>query len=149
MYRMIVWGALIIVLGFLAYVRFSPSDPARWHKQAYPSGLGEKPSKAGYVWRSQIVGDGLAELAALDDVVRQTARTRLLAGSVAQKQLTYVTRSRVFGFPDYTTIGVYDGLIEDEQTRYLEINSRLRFGGSDLGVNRARAKGWLTLLQAG
>ena len=51
------------------------------------------------------------------------------------------------GFPDYTTIGVYDGLIEDADQRYLEINGRLRFGTLDFGVNAKRIKGWLRAVQ--
>jgi len=49
--------------------------------------------------------------------------------------ITYVTRSRVFGFPDYTTVR--------QAGPQLEIYGRLRFGRSDLGVNAARIDGWL------
>ena len=56
--------------------------------------------------------------------------------------ITYVTRSRVFGFPDYTTVR--------QAGDTLEIHGRLRFGESDMGVNAARVDGWLERLrQAG
>tara|TARA_R110002074_G_scaffold48047_9_gene123076 strand:- start:1914 stop:2378 length:465 start_codon:yes stop_codon:yes gene_type:complete len=147
--RMLWWIVLIIGVALLAYIRLAPSDPAVWHKQAYPSGLGEHVSSGGYVWREAIAGDGKDQLRSLDRIVMDTPRTTLLAGSVDEKQITYVTRSAVMGFPDYTTIGVYQGLIEDSDQRYLEINGRLRFGKSDLGVNAKRVKGWLAAFEAG
>ena len=146
---MLWWIVLIIGVALLAYIRLAPSDPAVWHKQSYPSGLGEHVSSGGYVWREAIAGDGKDQLRSLDRIVMDTPRTTLLAGSVDEKQITYVTRSAVMGFPDYTTIGVYQGLIEDSGQRYLEINGRLRFGKSDLGVNAKRVKGWLAAFEAG
>jgi hypothetical protein len=143
---MIFWIALVLGGGMVAYIRLAPHDVSRWHKQAYPSGMGEIRSKAGHIWRQVIEDDGVALLAKLDGVISSTDRTNHLTGSVADGMVTYVTRSRVFGFPDYTTIGIYQGLVEDGDVRYLEINSRLRFGRSDLGVNRNRVKGWLAAL---
>ena len=49
--------------------------------------------------------------------------------------ITYITRSRVFGFPDYTTVR--------QAGPQLELYGRLRFGGSDLGANAARLDHWL------
>ena len=74
----------------------------------------------------------------LDALVRDTPRTQVLAGSLAQGMLTYVTRSAFFGFPDYTTVR--------QRGAHLEIYARLRFGRSDLGVNRARVEQWLSAL---
>ncbi|HHB81701.1 MAG TPA: DUF1499 domain-containing protein, partial [Aliiroseovarius sp.] len=54
--------------------------------------------------------------------------------------MTFVTRSRLWGFPDYTTIAYADGRIT--------IFARLRFGRSDLGVNAARVGAWRELLEA-
>jgi uncharacterized protein (DUF1499 family) len=53
----------------------------------------------------------------------------------------YVTRSAVFGFPDYTTLR--------RAGDQLEIYGRLRFGKSDLGVNATRIDGWLMRLRQG
>ena len=64
----------------------------------------------------------------------------MLAGSVEQGMITYVTRSIVVGFPDYTTV-----LQNGDQ---LVIYARLRFGRSDFGVNHARIKRWIDALQA-
>ena len=53
--------------------------------------------------------------------------------------MTWITRSRLFGFPDYTTAEVRsDGLY---------VWSRLRFGKGDMGVNAARLNGWALALE--
>ncbi len=59
--------------------------------------------------------------------------------------ITYVQRSRVFGFPDYLTVKavVMDG------GAGLIIWSRARYGRSDFGVNRARVEAWLAALDRG
>lgn len=146
---MALWIALILIAGLMAYIRLAPSSPEVWHSQDYPSGMGEKVTSTGYVWREEIAGDGTEQLRNLDRIIMDTPRTVRLTGSVEEKQITYVTRSMVMGFPDYTTIGVYQGQAKDSDQRYLEINARLRFGKSDFGVNARRVKGWLAVLEAG
>lgn len=136
---MLGWIVLIVGIGLLAYVRLASSDPGVWHAASRVTDLGEKAFPGGYVWREAVEGDGTAQLQALDDAAMATPRTVRLAGSVAERQITYVTRSKWMGFPDYTTVGIYDGV--------LEINARLRFGKSDLGVNAKRVKGWRGALQ--
>ena len=42
---------------------------------------------------------------------------------------------------------IYIGLVPDGDV--LKIYGRLRFGRSDLGVNKARVEGWLAALEAG
>jgi hypothetical protein len=135
--RMWFWILLILLLGLLAFIRFAPSDAARWHRGTGKDDLGGKQFPGGYVWREEVTGDGRAELAALDRAAQSEPRTTRLAGSVDEGRITYVTRSRIMGFPDYTTIGVYGA-----EPAYLEIWGRLRFGRSDLGVNAARVGRW-------
>ena len=65
----------------------------------------------------------------------------VLAGSVEEGMVTYITRSAVFGFPDYTTVR--------QRGDELEIYGRLRMGYSDLGVNGKRIDRWLALLRQG
>jgi len=78
-------------------------------------------------------------LSDLDYTMRSLPRTRLLAGSLEEGRLTYVTRSKWMGFPDYTTIEQVGDQV-DEQIR---LYGRLRFGRSDMGVNAARMDGLL------
>ncbi len=121
---------LVLAVALLAFIRLAPSDPLRWHQM--PGTITNRDLEGGAMRR--VEGD----LAAFDAIIRATPRTRVLAGSVAEGMVTYVTRSRVFGFPDYTTVRQADDM--------LEIYGRLRFGRSDLGVNAARIDGWLERL---
>jgi uncharacterized protein (DUF1499 family) len=78
-------------------------------------------------------------LARLAAIAEATPRTRLLAGSVASGRITWITRSAVFGFPDYTTAGLAAG-------PKLCLHARLRFGRDDFGVNEARLRRWIDAL---
>lgn len=126
---------LVIVIAVLAilvgYVRLAPSDPAVWH--GIPEAEAELSSG---VYRVMDGGpDGLARLA---DVALGTPRTTLLAGSVGTGMMTFVTRSRFWGFPDYTTVS--------QQGDQLKIFARQRFGRSDLGVNKDRIDRWIAAM---
>ena len=121
---------IVIVMGFAAYVRLAPSDAARWHVAKEGA---ENRDFAGGALRV-VEGD----LAALDAIARAEPRTRVLAGSVEEGMITYVTRSAFWGFPDYTTVW-QDG-------SKLSLYARLRFGRSDLGVNGKRLERWISQL---
>jgi len=77
----------------------------------------------------------------LSDIASNTARSVVLAGSASDGMMTFVTRSKWIGFPDYTTIQL-DG---DK----IKLHARLRFGRSDLGVNAARLERWIDQLNRG
>lgn len=130
------WILVALVALGMAYVRLAPSDPARWH--VAPEGDANKNFKRGAL---RVVETGPEGLALFDAIARAAPRTRVLAGSVEDGMVTYITRTRVMGFPDYTT-AAQDG-------DRLRVVARSRFGRSDLGVNRERLEGWLNRLQAG
>ncbi len=125
------WTLIILVLlaVFVAYVQFAPSDPNRWHKDV----TGEQ--------NADFAGGALriveVELADLDRVIRESGG-RVLAGSVEDGLITYISRTRIVGFPDYTTV--------QRRGPQLAIYGRLRFGKSDLSVNRKRIEGWISKL---
>ena len=133
--------ALILLLaGLVAYIRLAPSDPALWHidlaarpdvmAAPSPDTVTQLPNGA-YI-------DSRIPLAAWDAVARATPRTTVLAGSVAEGRITYITRSLLWGFPDYTTAqATPEGTV---------IFARQRFGGQDMGVNAARLRDWLAKL---
>lgn len=132
---LVLWVALMVAVAALAYIRLAPSPPDIWHK--VPDFSENRNMKGGVV---RIVDTGNDGLARLDAIARSAPRTQVLAGSVDAGMVTYVTRTRVFGFPDYTTAHQDGGR--------LVIWARLRFGGSDFGVNRHRVETWLAALQA-
>ena len=123
----------VLMLG-MAYVRVAPLDPAQWN---VPIQATSDEDQAGGAVRV-IAGDE-ATFQALDIAARGLKRTRVLAGSVGQARITYVTRSLFFGFPDLTTIEHADGQIR--------MFARLRFGSSDMGVNRNRLEGLIAAIQ--
>jgi len=142
----IVGGLVVLGLIALAAVRLAPSDPADWHVD--PSAA--EPGPGRFVVRPEggdTDGPLLAmppseALAALDRIARATPRTQVLAGSVEAGRITYLTRSAIWGFPDYTTVEA----VPAEGGARLVIFARLRFGASDFGVNAARVRAWLDAL---
>lgn len=136
----------------MAYIRLAPSDPARWHIDLVndrptemrftllPPGDDLVMAERSFAWvdayaTSHEAGQMLARLA---DVAAETPRTTLLAGSVADGHITWITRSLVFGFPDYTTAQITPS--------GLTIYARERFGRYDFGVNAARLRDWTAKL---
>ena len=134
-WSMVFLGVVLAVAGLLGYVRFAPGDVGRWH--VAPDVRADRDFSGGVVRRVETGADGLTRL---DTVARATPRTSVLAGSVAGQMVTYVTRSAVFGFPDYTTV--------QQVGDRLAIYARLRFGRSDMGVNKARVGRWIKAIQA-
>jgi len=136
---MIFWVLLVCCMGLAAYVRLAPDVVARWH---HP--LEGMPTAAGIVTdpgaaRAFVpMADGRAGLAQFAKVAAASPRVRLLAGSVQEGRMTWVVRSALWGFPDYVTA--------EAGPQGLAVWSRLRFGRSDLGVNRARLEDWLARL---
>ena len=123
----------LIILALMAYVRLSPNDPARFHTDVDPT---PKRMTGGVI---EVIPGDAQTLLALDRIARATPRTRLFAGSPATGHVTYITRSKLWGFPDFTTLQ-----LQDDQ---IAIHARLRFGRGDMGVNSARVADWLQRLE--
>jgi hypothetical protein len=131
----------ILVFLFLvlaAYIRLAPTSIAKWHKVPNVTEPGDVSEAGGFLTVRRITGPAAEVLSAVEQRALATARTKLLRGSVEEGMMTFQTRSAVMGFPDHTTVAVQGDL--------LIIYGRLRFGKSDLGVNRARIAGWLETL---
>lgn len=140
--------SLIVVAGLvgLGYVRLAPSNRAVWHvdaMQAVPQ-IGHfvvRPD-GGDMASAVFSGSPVDLLSRFDAIALATPRTSRLAGSPEEGRMTYVTRSRVVGFPDYTTVQA----VPSDGGTALVIHARLRFGKSDMGVNGARVTSWLETL---
>lgn len=128
---MVFWLIVILIVGAVAWIRLAPSNPEVWHVD--PRVTADQDLASGV--RRRIPG-GRDTFEDLNGIILATPRTERLAGTPQDDRITYVTRSKWMGFPDYTTIQLDpDGTIE--------LWARLRFGQSDMGVNRARVEGWL------
>ncbi|GHE05326.1 hypothetical protein U879_02855 [Defluviimonas sp. 20V17] len=148
---MIRWAlGLILLAAALAalWVRLAPNPATDW--AVNPLVAGHPGMENGYLIRPEN-GDQAAPIypvsapdlaRRIDAIARSWPRTRLLAGSPAQGEMTYITRSRIWGFPDFTSIKV---LPEGTNSTFAAF-ARARFGKSDFGVNRTRLKAWLNAL---
>ncbi|SFB78945.1 DUF1499 domain-containing protein [Tropicimonas isoalkanivorans] len=139
--------AILAVAAFaLLYFRLAPSDPARWHVDPRTGRPGDGRftvlPEGGDIEGPVFGADPQAVLGQFDSIAVGSTRTSRLAGSVADGRVTYVSRSLLFGFPDYTTV---EAVPEGQGTRLL-IFARARYGKGDMGVNRRRVSGWLEAL---
>ena len=128
---MIVLWVIVVAVALLAvFIRVSPNDPARFHVE--PRVSGNKDMMGGVARRVKTGPDGLARFHA---VALGAPRTKVLAASVEEGHVTYVSRSKWMGFPDLATA--------KQEGDDLLIYARQRFGRKDYGVNKARIDGWL------
>jgi len=148
--NMLAVGFLVTGVVFAVYVRFAPNDPSRWHvdiASVQPATAGNCVDKIDAMMGSAravclLAGPADTVLAKLDTMAIASPRTTRLAGDANSGRITWITRSAVWGFPDYTTA---QAVQTPEGTR-LEIFARLRYGKADMGVNAARLRDWLTRL---
>ncbi len=153
------WLAAVVLLAAATgcvVINTSSHDPARWHVDpatvrpnanpnqyiTAPPGTTAAPADAEtrlYPERPR------ALLARFDAIAQAQPRTQVVAGDPDSLMITYVQRSRVFGFPDYLTVRA----VVVEGGAGLIIWSRARYGRSDFGVNRARVEAWLAALDRG
>lgn len=132
----------IAVLAFMAYVRLAPVAVEDWHVDLAAVGFDPAAGQMFCVTRAN--GSGLTEdpsaaLGRLDAIALGTPRTERLAGSVGEGRITWVTRTRLMGYPDYTTAQVM-------ADKGLCVFGRQRFGHGDWGVNAARIGAWMQAL---
>lgn len=127
---------VIFLFAFVVYVRLASSDVARWHVPVSASTSSDFGTGA-----IRVLSVAPEALARVDAVARALPRTTVLAGSLDEGRITYITRTKWVGFPDYTTVEYSDGM--------LRMQARLRFGLSDLGVNAKRLQGLLAAAEGG
>jgi hypothetical protein len=128
---MVKWGIICLVgliAAFALYVRLAPSDPARWHKAPPDLPVGDSAGLNSFV---AVRGGDREILERLIQIAEANPRTERLAGSADEGMITLISRSRLWGFPDYTTIRL------EGQT--LTVYGRARFGQGDMGVNRGHS----------
>ncbi len=124
----------LIVAVFMAYVRLAPHTPQVWHR--VPEVKQDQDLAGGAV---RVMPYTVELYTTLNQVAQSAPRSTRLAGTVDEWHVTYVVRSLVFGFPDYFTIWTDKEIIV--------LYSRLRFGGSDMGVNKKRLEAWINAAQ--
>lgn len=127
------WLIPVVAFGFVAFVRLAPSDPERWHRMPQVAHDSDTENSA-----RRLVMSGPTGLAQLHEIALREPRTTVLSGSVEEGIVTFVTRSKLLGYPDYTTV--------QQDGDMLKIYARSRFGRKDFNVNATRIDGWISAL---
>ncbi len=148
--RLAILVVVLAVVGLDLWIRFAPDDPARWNVSigapgpATPGPCADKVVTVPRGARADCLLPGTPEklLVRLDAVALAHPRTHRLAGTPGEGRITWVSRSLIWGFPDYITA---QAVAAPGGTR-LDILSRQRYGEGDMGVNAARLKDWLGAL---
>ncbi len=140
------WLLLMIVISGMIYIRMAPDDLINIHSIPANSAVPGKQEyfNAGIIISERVNAKPQALLQDLHKIIMATPRTTVLTGSVEEGMISYVTRSRIFGFPDYTTVRTEP---EKDYSR-LTIYSRLRFGSYDFKVNSYRLYTWMRAIEA-
>jgi uncharacterized protein (DUF1499 family) len=144
MRRIMALAAVPATVAGMLWVRLAPVDPGRWHVAltadlAPTCAKGIEAAAASARAACTLPLPPAAALARLDAIAMAFPRTRRLAGSAEEGRITWETRSRLMGYPDYTTAQA----VETVTGSRLDILARSRFGASDWGVNAARLSAWL------
>lgn len=138
--KTLLYFLLAVLAASLLVFRIAPIDRDVWHVD--PADF-DDPERPGV----RLIGldapryrsDPETVLSTFKEIALAEPRTRLFEGSIDEGMLTFVSRSRVFGFPDLITVKAVDEGVETK----LSIAGRPRYGGSDWGVNAARLDRWL------
>jgi uncharacterized protein (DUF1499 family) len=146
----LIFAGILAVLAMMAVVRLAPDRAEQWHVAiaddempvAGPCVDQVREVRRGARASCLLTREPAAVLAALDAIARDQPRTELLAGAPETLRMTWVSRSRIMGFPDYVTAEV----VGTAAGTRLDILSRQRYGDGDHGVNAARLQTWLAAL---
>lgn len=139
---------VVAFVGFAAYVRLAPSDPARWHVD--PETAVEEGRKNDFIVKPGGAGADIASPVFSDTPEVLLARFRAAAlgepgVTVLSEEggfVTFVARTKLMGYPDFVSVKA----VPAEGGAALFIHSRSRFGSDDFGVNAARVSAWLDRL---
>lgn len=141
---MVMWIALalaVLVGGFAVWVRVAPFDEAQWHVDPVTAVETKKGS-----YKTELDSPGVSSASEALDRVRAIAadwpRTTIMFGDSVSGRISFVTRTKLWGFPDVTTVEA----TPTDRGVHLAIWARQRFGLDDAGVNRARVKAWVKRL---
>lgn len=139
--------SLLSIVGFvvvvLAIARLIPVDPEPYHED--PAEPDHQRSEVRLIGRDapRFSADADTVLATFANIARSELGVYPVAGSVDEGMMTFVARSRVFGFRDYITVKATD----ESGGAKLAIFARPRFNLYDWGVNAKRLDRWLSKLE--
>lgn len=138
--KYILLGLFFVALTGAAIVRVRPLDPAVWHSaEAFEAAAANTQAIV-------LEGKTPSEVAeAFTEVALATPRTEILAGSLQDGFASYVTKTKIWAFPDVSTVK----LTEVDGGTEVRVWARQVYGVEDFGVNAERVAAWFEALQAG
>lgn len=137
----------LVLIITLSYIRLSKPNQSLWHID--PELISRNDLRKSYLNNSKNNNKLEYLLSANDLYLRLNEiiledKCKKVFGNIEENLITYVCRSKVFGFPDYISISFHP---LDERKTSLSIFSRSRFGVYDFGKNKNRIDGWLAKLK--
>ena len=138
---------LLICFLLFTYIRFSKVDQSIWHLD--PDSITYINANNSFLLNHKNKGAETFNIGAnalfnnLNDIILNDNCEKVF-GDINLGLITYVCRSKVFGFPDYISISVKK---LDVNKSSMSAFSRSRFGRYDFGKNKQRIQKWLTELK--
>lgn len=126
--------AALAAAGAMVWIRAVPVPAETYHAAPEMPAPGDHPGRGRFT-AVRAVADPAAALRDLAARIEATPRTVRLAGDPGEGHVSFVTRSRVWGFPDVTNVWTAG--------QRIAIRGELVVGQGDLGVNRRRIEAWL------
>lgn len=142
--RFVLLGLFALIAAAMVFVRLAQVSAEPYHRAAAAQPVGDYPQVGRFLAVREVSAPPAQALAAIERVALATPRTALVAGSVDAGMMTFRTTSRLWAFPDFTTVSIIDG--NEAGPPRVMIEGRLHYGQADLGVNKARVTGWLAQL---
>tara|TARA_B110000305_G_C19214571_1_gene527563 strand:+ start:100 stop:546 length:447 start_codon:yes stop_codon:yes gene_type:complete len=138
---------LLICLLLFAYIRLSKVEQSIWHLD--PDSITNININNSFLLNYANKGTKTfnLEVNALFNILNNIIindNCEKVFGDISSGLITYVCRSKMFGFPDYASINFKNLGINKSS---LSIFSRSRFGRYDFGKNKQRIQKWLTELK--
>jgi uncharacterized protein (DUF1499 family) len=138
---------LLICLLLFAYIRLSKVEQSIWHLD--PDSITNININNSFLLNYANKGTKTfnLEVNALFNILNNIIindNCEKVFGDINLGLITYVCRSKMFGFPDYVSIN-FKNLGVNKSS--LSIFSRSRFGWYDFGKNKQRVQKWLTELK--
>lgn len=127
-------GLFLIIAGL--YVRLAPLPAGRLTEKPGPMSPGVHPKLGGIKVVRPLETLPENAFARLLEIATATPRTERVG--LGEQPAAFVTRSKLWGFPDIALIWVEDGS--------LHIASHLVYGKGDMGVNATKVTRWIDAL---
>ena len=145
--QLVILVVILCIISVLAYIRFAPNNPKKWHVNPSSAETTGKPNEFRLANDSALIYDISAlELSKLvGEFIESQEHGKILAQSTDKTHTTYIQRSKLIGYPDYISVEI---TAKGNNQSKIEILSRSRFGYSDLGVNKKRINNLIAAIDA-